>query len=163
MGNCGSNGSAVSLWDITHDGILSREQQLFFYQGAPGPGPRQSAPHEHQVLLDPTGRYLVVPAFGLDEIQVFSIEGTGIKQLPSSQAAPGSGPRHGAFWSAGGAGQTNPLYFFLLAEITSDLTTYEVTYTETGLNFTELDVTNSYGGAPVPEGNGAAEIVVSVS
>lgn len=126
---------------------MSPEEQLFFYQDEPGPGPRQIAPHQHHILVDPTGKYLVALDFGLDEIQVFCINGSTIQQLPSSAAAPGSGPRHGAFWSPSGAGESSPLYFFVIAEITSALTSYEVIYTETGLNFTKVEVTNTLGEA----------------
>lgn len=158
-----SNGSALTLWNVDSQGIISSDESYFFYQEAPGPGPRQTAPHQHEVLLDPTGEYLISLAFGQDEIQVFSINGSEVSQLPSSKTAPGSGPRHGVFWSPEGRDDTTSLYFFLVAEITSALTTYAVSYTASGMNFTEVAVTNTYGGDIVPIGNGPAEIHLSVS
>lgn len=141
---------------------MTPAEQLFFYKDDPGSNPRQTTPEQHHIILDPTSQFVVVPAFGLDELQVFAINGSLIEQRASTKVASGSGPRHGVFWSPNGSKQTENLYFLLLAELTSSLTTYSVSYTENGMNFTEVDVTTSYGNAPVPEGNYAAEIAVSV-
>lgn len=159
----------MTIWNITDQGSLSPLQEIFFYQKKPGPGPRQTAPHQHQVLLDPTGQYLVLNAFGLDQIQVFEIDrDTGyVNELASSSTLPGSGPRHGVFWSPYGlsnATDVSGVYYFLIAEITSAFTSYRVHYPpEGGIEFEQIAVTNAYGGGTIPPENGPAEIHVSVS
>ncbi|KAI8244477.1 Extracellular aldonolactonase protein [Colletotrichum sp. SAR 10_96] len=155
------NGSAVTVWNTQENGVVTPAEQLFFYKDDPGSNPRQTTPEQHHIVLDPTGQFVVVPAFGLDELQVFKISGSSIQQLESTRVASGSGPRHGVFWSPNGPNQTENLYFLLLAELTSALTTYKVSYSDTGMSFSEVDVTTSYGTAPVPMGNYAAEIAVS--
>ncbi|KAJ5661093.1 uncharacterized protein N7484_000465 [Penicillium longicatenatum] len=158
------NGSALTIWNITDQGGLSPLQELFFYQDSPGPGPRQTGPHEHQILLDPTEQYLVLNAFGLDQIQIFEIDSDSgfVTELPSSPTIPGSGPRHGTFWSPYGISNktdVSELYYFLIAEITSAFTSYRVKYkSEGGMEFQQVALTNTYGGASVPPENGPAEI-----
>ena len=67
-----------------------------------GPGPvaeRQAASHPHQILLDPSGRFVLVPDLGADKIHLFSIDKTSgsLNQCPDVTLPGGSGPRHAAF------------------------------------------------------------------
>ncbi|RWA03833.1 hypothetical protein EKO27_g11273, partial [Xylaria grammica] len=44
-------------------------QQFKFNMTAPGPNPRQNAPHPHAAHVDPTGKFLLVPDLGADLIR----------------------------------------------------------------------------------------------
>ena len=89
-----------------------------------------------------------------------------LKKLAPLVAAPGSGPRHGAFWNpyaVTGAG--SPTYFYLVSELASTVTGYSVTYLPNngGLNFTEVFKSSTYGLLNQPAYNAPAEIHVTVS
>ncbi|KAF2007003.1 3-carboxy-cis,cis-mucoante lactonizing enzyme [Amniculicola lignicola CBS 123094] len=92
--------SSVTTYKLPLGG--SQLQGFKYTMSKPGPNAaRQGAPHPHQVLVDPTGGFLLAPDLGADLIRIFSIEKKSGKltECPSAVAAPGSGPRHGVFWS----------------------------------------------------------------
>lgn len=155
-------GSAVSVWSTDDKGHLDNVQDIFFTLAHPGPNPsRQDAPHEHEAILDPTSKYILVPDLGADLVRVFCIDPDTFELTAHTplNAKAGSGPRHGAFWV--NKGKT---YFYLVAELGVTVTAYEVTYpSEGGLSFKEIEVSNTFGGGKVPDGAAPAEIQVSVS
>lgn len=128
---------------------------------ATGPDPeRQEAPHPHEVILDPTDTFIVVPDLGADLVRVFSIDKqTSFLTERDPYAVPaGSGPRHGTFLKT----ECGKTFFFLISELANTISSYEVTYCDTGLNFTNVFVSGTYGGKPTPEGAAAAEAILSV-
>ena len=162
-------GSAVSSWLLQGGGKFSFNQNLDFTLSQPGPNPsRQDAPHDHEAILDPTGQYILVPDLGADLVRVFSYDETTLKLNPLAplQAAPGSGPRHAAFWNPYGvASEDSTTYFYLVAELGGTVTGYSVEYLPNGggLNFTEVYNTSTYGLLKSPQLNAPAEVHVSVS
>lgn len=162
-------GSALVTYNITSTGLL-QQLQLFTYElSGPGIVPsRQDAPHPHQVVLDPTGQYLLINDLGADLVRIYSIgSGNLITAKSPLQAKAGSGPRHGAF-------SLDPIsgsyIYYLAAEIASTVTAYKVTYLANagGLSFEVIGVysTLSPGQAIPPTTTGestgvAAEIAVS--
>jgi 6-phosphogluconolactonase (cycloisomerase 2 family) len=65
-------GSSVTVWSINANGKFSHVQDLTYTLAKPGPNPaRQEAPHPHEALLDPTGKYILVPDLGADLVRVF--------------------------------------------------------------------------------------------
>ena len=162
-------GSAVSSWILDSHGKFKHNQNIDFTLAHPGPdASRQDAPHEHEVILDPTGQYILVPDLGADLVRVFSwdTETLKLKTLKPLKAASGSGPRHAAFWnpySVACEGCTT--YFYLVAELASTVTVYAVTYLQNGggLEFKEVFKSTTYGLLNLPEGNAPAEIHVTVS
>ncbi|KAF2105117.1 3-carboxymuconate cyclase-like protein-like protein [Rhizodiscina lignyota] len=153
-------GSAVSVWSVDEKGSLDNVQDIFFTLPHPGPNPsRQDAPHEHEAILDPTKKYILVPDLGADLVRVFCYDPETFKLTAHEplHAKAGSGPRHAAFWV--NKGKT---YMYLVAELGVTVTAYEVTYVkEGGLSFKEIEVSNTFGGAPIPDGAAPAEIQVS--
>jgi 6-phosphogluconolactonase (cycloisomerase 2 family) len=162
-------GSAVSSWLLQRDGQFTLNQNIPFTLSQPGPNPsRQDAPHEHEAILDPTGQYVLVPDLGADLVRVFSYDSKTLqlKALSPLQAAPGSGPRHAAFWNPQGVkGEGSTTFFYLVAELASTVTGYEVEYLPNGggLQFKKLFNESTYGLLNQPEGNAPAEVRVSVS
>jgi len=72
-----------------------------------GSGPdegRQSGPHAHQVLADPSGNWLLSVDLGTDSVRVCALDpATGSLRLHAETALrPGTGPRHLAFHPSGG-------------------------------------------------------------
>ncbi|MCX5561749.1 lactonase family protein [Streptomyces sp. NBC_00038] len=86
-----------------------------------GPHPRQQGPHAHHVVIDPSGRFALVPDLGADRIFVYRFDratralSAGTPDGPRTYAtAPGSGPRRVAFHPSGG-------FVYLLNELTADI------------------------------------------
>ena len=160
-------GSAVSTWLLGQHGNFTHNQNLPYTLPKPGPVPdRQDAPHEHESILDPTGQYVLVPDLGADLVRVFSWDQKTLKlkALDPLKAAPGSGPRHAAFWnpySVACEGCTT--YFYLVAELASTVTGYAVNYKPNGggLSFSEVYKSTTFGLLNLPEGNAPAEVHMS--
>jgi 6-phosphogluconolactonase (cycloisomerase 2 family) len=137
--------------------------QHFNFTGAPGPKPQQAAPHPHQIRLDPTGKYFLVPDLGADIVRVFYIDPAtlALSERPSIPTPPGSGPRHGVF-HASKTGNTT--HYYLVAEIANTLTGYKVAYLPSNGGVTLTQITNSSTYGPAPNAtfafNAAAEIAV---
>jgi 6-phosphogluconolactonase (cycloisomerase 2 family) len=157
-----SSGSAATSWTILPSGGLKSLQTFMFKLTAPGTNPsRQDAPHPHEVILDPTDSYIVIPDLGADLVRVFCIdpETSLLTETTPFSVPAGSGPRHGTFLKTD-SGKT---FFFLISELANTIASYEVTYTGTGLNFTNVFLSGVYGNQTTPTGAAAAEAILSVS
>jgi len=96
-----SSGS-VAVMAVRPDGSLADAAAPVALPGQPGPHRvEQTSSHPHQILFDPSGKYVAVPDKGLDRVFVFGFEQAGGKLTPTAQGAmvarAGSGPRHAAF------------------------------------------------------------------
>ncbi len=144
-------------------------QHFNFTMPKPGPNAaRQAAAHPHQVLVDPTNTYLVVPDLGADLIRVFYInpQTLQVTPRPSIPVPPGSGPRHGVFRTVKRADGNGMSYeYFLVSELASTISSYAVTYLPNngGMAFTLLGSGKTYGPLTdaVFSGTAPAEIVLA--
>ncbi|KAL8798686.1 MAG: hypothetical protein Q9182_006472 [Xanthomendoza sp. 2 TL-2023] len=137
----------------------------------PKPGPlaeRQAKPHPHQVVIDPTNKYMVVPDLGADLLRVFYIDPQTLRLSERSSIAvkPGSGPRHGVFHLGRRIGnQKGEMSYYLLNEIGSTVVGFKVAYRPDngGLVLTQFQETRAYGNATgsVASGNAPAEIAIA--
>ncbi len=96
-----ASGSAAVL-PIAPDGSLKDQHQLVALPGEPGPHrAEQASSHPHDIVFDPSGRFVLVPDKGLDRVFVFRFDGaTGrltAAEPDSVKTRPGAGPRHLAF------------------------------------------------------------------
>ncbi|WP_431267622.1 lactonase family protein [Dankookia sp. P2] len=93
----------VAVLPVKPDGTLADQQQLVELPGKPGPHKvEQAISHPHDVVFDPSGRFVVIPDKGLDRIFVFSLDAASGRLTPAgndgfTQARAGAGPRHMAF------------------------------------------------------------------
>ncbi|WYZ43915.1 hypothetical protein EsH8_VII_000351 [Colletotrichum jinshuiense] len=161
------NGTLVSF-QKTENGTLLPLGKLPTIKGAswtytlsqPGPKPAQNAPHPHEAILDPTGKYVLVPDLGADLLRVFFIDQESYNLTPVAPlvVASGSGPRHARFLAT-----QEKTFIFVLAELGNIITTYEVKYNcNNTLSFEEVFVVGTHGpDNTVPAGAAAAEIHVS--
>jgi 6-phosphogluconolactonase len=96
-----ANGPGVAVFPIEKDGSLAPRTELFIPPGDPGPfRHEQHGPHPHQATFDRTGRFIVAPDKGLDQIHVFSLDverGKLVPIAPSIKARYGAIPRHVTF------------------------------------------------------------------
>ncbi|KAF2757569.1 putative isomerase YbhE [Pseudovirgaria hyperparasitica] len=147
--------------EILHYIDLSKEK------GSNANPARQATPHPHQVLLDPTGGFILTPDLGSDMIRFLSIDksNNNITQVGQIAATPGSGPRHGIFYSPKGTDnydKANPLYYILTHELDNTLVVYKVTYPTEGqpIWFEQVFDTNTFGGNAPPAGALASEVQI---
>ena len=111
----------VAVLPVTENGALRDQTQLFELKGPPGPHPvRQTSSHPHDIVFDPSGRFVVVPDLGLDRTFVLRFDpARGILSEASVlEGRPASGPRHVAFHP------TRPIVW-ILNELDSTMTTCE--------------------------------------
>lgn len=139
-----------------------------------GPGPnaaRQDAPHPHEVIVDPTGQFLLAPDLGADQVRVWSINSSSgqLTTCPSLNVTAGSGPRHAAFWAptttasvkcraAGPKG----LMMYVANELANTVASYRVSYPSGGcLAFRKMQEGHPFpGNANAPYGTKVGEIHV---
>jgi 6-phosphogluconolactonase (cycloisomerase 2 family) len=112
----------VSVLPVEPDGTLGDRVQLVPLPGLPGPNRiEQASSHPHQIVFDPSGKFVVVPDKGLDRVFIFGFDPASGRLTPTEQgsvvARSGSGPRHAAFHPA------LPV-LFVLNEIGSSVVTY---------------------------------------
>ncbi|RYP71137.1 hypothetical protein DL769_004748 [Monosporascus sp. CRB-8-3] len=153
--------STFSTFSVGDGTELALVQNATYTLAEPGPVPdRQAAPHPHDAVLDPTGKFILVPDLGADLVRVYAVESGSLAwtELDPIKVAPGSGPRHGAFAVVG-----QNTFFYLLNELSNTITGYRVTYNaESAVEFAQIFEISSHGaGGSVPEGALAAEIEVS--
>lgn len=142
--------SAVDVWDVSDGATLRRlVAKTVVADGATGPVAHiQDAPHPHQVLLDPTGRFFVVPDLGTDELLVIDARDDAFTVASRvSVGPPGSGPRHGAFYPVGASAAT---HYLLLCELVNTVVVYALTYTGSTLAFTRISDTGTFGASGPP-------------
>src|SRR3984957_6960209 len=113
---------SVAVLPIAPDGSLKDQHQLVQLPGEPGPHKvEQQSSHPHDIVFDPSGRFVLVPDKGLDRVFVFRFDGATGKLTPteqgSVQARPGAGPRHLAF-------HPKLPIVWVLNELNSTMTTY---------------------------------------
>ncbi|MGE3784250.1 MAG: lactonase family protein [Alphaproteobacteria bacterium] len=95
-------GGSVGVVPIEKDGTLGPRSDLVMLQGEPGPvEKRQGSSHPHDVVFDPSGKFVTIPDLGFDRVFVFRLDAANGKLVPNDPpfvaARAGSGPRHIAF------------------------------------------------------------------
>ncbi|MBY8824184.1 lactonase family protein [Sphingomonas colocasiae] len=92
---------SLSLLPVGDDGALGAVAQHVDLPAGSGPRSEQFSAQPHQVVFDPSGRYLLVPAKGLDRVLVFEFDDARgrLRLRDDGHAAmrPGAGPRHLVF------------------------------------------------------------------
>ncbi|CAJ2510422.1 Uu.00g051250.m01.CDS01 [Anthostomella pinea] len=164
----GENGacdpSTLTTYELPLTEGASVLQMLQFNMSAPGPNPRQNAPHPHSTVLDPTGKFIVVPDLGADLIRVFSIDSaTGnLTACAPGVADPGDGPRHAAWW-APSVDSTAGQMLYTVNELGNSVSAWAVSYPDDGcLALTKQQTLSTYAaGTTPPDGSKAAEVHVA--
>ncbi|KAJ5823986.1 hypothetical protein N7447_006326 [Penicillium robsamsonii] len=138
--------------------------QVFRYKlSQPGIKPQQDAPHPHQVILDPTGSFILVPDLGADQVRVYAInQNSGrLNECPSLNYTAGSGPRHGLFWkpNRSDSAQAPVTMLYTVSELGGHFNAFVVSYLRSGcLAFQETQSFVPYQGGQLPAGAVPAEL-----
>ncbi|MFD0149777.1 lactonase family protein [Streptomyces sp. NPDC055721] len=94
---------SVTVLPLAADGTPHPATTVLRHEGSGDVPDRQSGPHAHQVLPDPSGRWVVSVDLGTDSVRICALDpATGALTLHGETALrPGTGPRHLAFHPAG--------------------------------------------------------------
>ncbi|MFJ3583416.1 lactonase family protein [Streptomyces sp. NPDC090127] len=97
-----TSGSVTAL-PITADGSLGAATDVVGHEGSGPVADRQGAPHAHQVLPAPDGRWTVAVDLGTDSVVIYALDPATGALRPHGETAlkPGTGPRHLAFHPSG--------------------------------------------------------------
>ncbi|WP_225728156.1 MULTISPECIES: lactonase family protein [unclassified Nocardia] len=88
---------SVSMLAVAEDGRLGAVTDVAQHSGS-GPDPeRQEGPHAHQVLVDPSGQWVLAVDLGVDSVYVYRLTDGKLTRHAQVAMTPGSGPRHLAF------------------------------------------------------------------
>jgi 6-phosphogluconolactonase len=97
----GYGSGTVAVFPIDADGRLQTAATRIEHHGASVDPDRQTSPHPHQVVLDPTALRVFIPDLGIDQIVAYQFDSAKGALTPSDPSAvptaPGAGPRHLAF------------------------------------------------------------------
>ncbi|MFL6113346.1 MAG: lactonase family protein [Catenulispora sp.] len=113
VANYGSG--TVAVFPLDEQGRVTGKEPAQVIQHS-GSGPRtdrQEGPHAHQVVVSPSGRWVLAVDLGTDSVSVYEYHAGGAEPLSAHSVVtvpPGSGPRHLAFHGSG-------RYFYVLNEI----------------------------------------------
>ncbi|MEU8617808.1 lactonase family protein [Streptomyces sp. NPDC048623] len=94
---------SVTVLPRTADGTLEPATGQVRHEGGGPVADRQEGPHAHQVLPDPSGRWILAVDLGTDSVYVTALDpATGaLRPHGSTALRPGTGPRHLAFHPGG--------------------------------------------------------------
>lgn len=100
-----SSGHATAL-PVDDHGEIQSASSVAIGEGSGPVTNRQEGPHAHQVMLDLSQNFLLVPDLGTDKVMIYSFDSSAGKLSPNAQQpffklTPGSGPRHLAFHPEG--------------------------------------------------------------
>lgn len=99
------SGGSIAALPIGKDGKLAPAASVIQHQGSSVNSQRQSGPHAHQIVTDPSGRLAAVCDLGLDKVLLYDLDAAKASLVPHNppwtSVAPGSGPRHIAFHPSG--------------------------------------------------------------
>jgi 6-phosphogluconolactonase len=111
---------SVSSVTINADGSLGARVSTVTETGS-GPNKRQLSAHAHSAVVDPSGRYALVPDLGADRVFIYRFNRATHTLLADAGndpdpfvAPPGSGPRHLVFGS-------NGKFVYLLTELSAEV------------------------------------------
>ncbi len=92
-------GGSVVSFPIAADRTVGPRVSRHLHEGSSINPQRQQRPHPHWIGNDPSGRYVLVPDLGTDQIVIYRLDENthAITPVGAKRVPPGSGPRHFAF------------------------------------------------------------------
>ena len=94
-------GGSVALLPIQADGALAPATKVVQHTGSGPNAERQSSPHAHCIVADPSNRFALAADLGADRVFVYrlDLDGKSLRHIQGGDAVmrAGAGPRHIAF------------------------------------------------------------------
>jgi 6-phosphogluconolactonase len=142
---------------IATNGSLGELTARICHHGSSVNPARQSGPHAHQAVTDPTDRFVFVCDLGMDKIMSYRLDAAAGSLRPNDPpftvAAPGSGPRHLTF-------HPNGHFAYVISELANTVTTFGYDSARGALSQLQIASTLPAG---FTNFNTAAEVVVHPS
>jgi 6-phosphogluconolactonase len=114
-------GGSARVFQIEGSGALGEAGPVRQHAGSSVNPQRQTAPHAHQVAIDPANRRALICDLGLDKVMVYRVSSSRPELEPNSPAfapvAAGAGPRHLAFHPSG-------RWVYVINELNSTVTVF---------------------------------------
>ncbi len=108
---------SVAVLPVAQDGTPGDFVQVLELPGPIGPHrTEQKISHPHQIVFDPSGRFVIVPDKGLDRVFVLGFEAGRLEIVSHVVMRPGAGPRHMVF-------HPHLAYAFVVNELDSTVAT----------------------------------------
>ncbi|KAI0541850.1 putative isomerase YbhE [Xylaria digitata] len=132
----------IDVWDVSTDGPPKSIKTIT----VDGPlGPNQEVHRPHQARLDPTGRFMVVPDLGGDQLLVLDTKDDKYEITNTVTLFAGAGPRHGGFISS-----NDKTFYAVACETSNKVIFYEVDYADDKLGLKEISTQSTYGANSPP-------------
>lgn len=114
-------GANFAVLPIQSNGGVAPASDIFAVTGNGPNTARQLAPHPHETLFDPAGKFVFGPDLGTDKVWSWTLSSAG-KLVPNAnlaadQVASGSGPRHMSFHPSG-------KFVYVIDEMVSSVTAF---------------------------------------
>ncbi|MEV0647278.1 lactonase family protein [Phytomonospora sp. NPDC050363] len=87
----------VGVLPVYEDGGLGALHEAIAHIGSGPNADRQEGPHVHQIVVDPSGRWVLAVDLGIDKVVVYSFADGELSRHGAFDCVPGTGPRHLAF------------------------------------------------------------------
>jgi 6-phosphogluconolactonase len=149
-------GGSIATIPIGADGRLDAPKSVMKHAGKSIDPVRQTVPHAHCIVADPTNRFAIAVDLGIDAVLSYRFDertGSLAPVTPGTAAKPGAGPRHLTF-------HPNGRFAYLVNELDSTLSV--LTYDGERGALTEIQVTAASPNGTVAE-NHPADIHVASS
>ncbi|KAJ5976925.1 hypothetical protein N7501_000267 [Penicillium viridicatum] len=156
-------GSALSTFALPLRSDKKPLEVFRYKMSQPGIKPQQDSPHPHQVILDPTGDFILVPDLGADQVRVYAIDQNSghLNVCPRLKYTAGSGPRHGLFWKSNPSDSRHApvTMLYTVSELSGHFNAFVVSYLSSGcLAFKETQSFVPYPGGQLPAAGTPAEL-----
>ncbi|MEM7737007.1 MAG: lactonase family protein [Deinococcota bacterium] len=117
VANYGSG--TVTVYTLTQDGKIDARVNTIQHVGSSVNPERQEGPHAHAVAFSQDNRHLFVTDLGTDELKIYQVGDSSLRELATLKMPAGSGPRHLAFHPS------EPLVF-VINELSSSVSVVKV-------------------------------------
>jgi 6-phosphogluconolactonase len=110
---------SVAVFPIQADGQLGPATEVIQHAGSSTHPERQTGPHAHCILPDPTNRFAITVDLGLDKLLIYQmdLERGKLYEHAEVKVQPGAGPRHLTF-------HPNGQFAYLINELNATLISY---------------------------------------
>ncbi|KAF2489126.1 putative isomerase YbhE [Lophium mytilinum] len=139
-----TNGS-IDAWDTSaSDGSLKLLKTTKLDDKLGGNTLFQTAVQAHQAVLDPSGRFFIVPERGADTLSVIDSKADAFNVVQKVRVEPdGCGPRHGTFIKSCTGDKAT--HFVFVCELKNVIQLYSVAYTDKALELTHVQTESTFG------------------
>lgn len=112
-------GGSFCAYNLLQDGTIGEQIDFIQKTGQGLRTDRQEGPHPHSIVLDPSGKHVLIADLGLDKVCTYQLDLKAKKYVEQHELTvePGTGPRHSVF-------SANGRYAYIINELASSITVF---------------------------------------